>query len=297
MKLDSATISIVLASFVPLLVFLGAWFIERRGASHREKPPQQEKLLRPAGHSLGIRLENLQDRVLSELLLACVLCSAGGVCALTLGLFLGHNFPAAWSALALVLFAALAGLGAWRVLLAFRNLEEARNVRLGLRGEQAVAEVLHETADAGYRIFHDLVEKQIGNIDHIVVGSRGVFVIESKARRRRGTRNAKPEHVVTYDGKGLEFPCWYDTETIPQAEHNARWLGEFLSKRTAEPITVEAVVAIPGWYVETKGNFPVKVMNAAYLAKFLRGQSQKLAVAQVQRIVALLDDKCRDVEF
>jgi hypothetical protein len=297
MKLDSGTIPVVLASFVPLLVFLGAWFIERRAASHREKPPQQEKLLRPAGHSLGIRLEILQDRVLSVLLLACVLCSAGGVCALTLGLFLGHNVPFFWSMLALALFALFAGLGAWRVLRAFRSLDELRNVRLGLRGEQAVAEALHEAADAGYRIFHDLVEKQIGNIDHIAVGARGVFVIETKARRRRGSRNGKPEHVVAYDGKGLEFPCGYDSETIPQAERNAQWLSEFLSKRTAETVKVDAVVAIPGWYVETKGNFPVKVMNASYLVKYLRGQNAKLESAQVQRMVAALDDKCRDLEF
>ncbi len=280
-----------------MAVFVCAWLIQRRSASRREKPPQQEKLLRPAGYSLGIRLESLQDRVLNELLLACVLCSGGGVCALTTGLFLGHNVPVLWSVLALVSFALFASLGTWRVLRAFRCLEEVRNTQLGLRGEQAVAEALHEAADAGYRIFHDLLEKKIGNIDHIVVGARGVFVIETKARRRRGTRNGRAEHVVAYDGKGLEFPCWYDTETIPQAERSAQWLTEFLSKRTAEPVIVEAVVAIPGWYVETKGNFPVKVMNAPYLAKFLRGQTIKVEPAQVQRIVAALDDKCRDLEF
>jgi hypothetical protein len=196
-----------------------------------------------------------------------------------------------------MLFAGLAGLGTWRVLVAFRNLEVARNVRLGLRGEQAVAEALHEAADAGFRIFHDLVEERLGNIDHIAAGARGIFVIETKARRRRGSRNGKPEHVVTYDGKGLEFPCGYDVETIPQAERNAQWLAEFLSTRTAEPAVVQAVVTIPGWFVEPKGNFPVKVMNANYLVKYLRGQTTKLEPAQVQRIVAALDDKCRNVEF
>ena len=297
MKVDSSTLSVAFATLLPVVVFVLAWFVERRRAGYKEKPPQQEKLLRPAGHSLGLRLEKLQDLVLDEVLLACVLCSAGGVCALTLGLFLGYNVPSLWSGVVLVLFVLLAGLGAWRVLQAFRNLNEIRNVRLGLRGEQAVAEALHEAADAGYRIFHDLLTDKCGNLDHIAVGVRGVFVIETKARRRRGSRNKKPEHVVAYDGKGLEFPCGYDGETIPQAERNARWLAEFLSKRTAESVVVDAVVAIPGWYVETKGNFPVKVMNAGYLVKYLRGQGTKLEAAQVQRIIAALDDKCRDVEF
>ena len=297
MKVDSSTLSVAFATLLPVVIFVLAWFVERRRAGRKEKSPQQEKLLRPAGYSLGLRLEKLQDRVLDEILFACVLCSTGGVCALTLGLFLGHNVSPLWSGLALVLFVVLAGLGAWRVLRAFRNLEEVRNVRLGLRGEQAVAEALHEAADAGYRIFHDLQTDRCGNLDHIAVGARGVFVIETKARRRRGSRNKKPEHVVTYDGKGLEFPCGYDSETIPQAERNARWLAEFLSKRTAEPVAVDVVVAIPGWYVETKGNFSVKVMNAGYLVKYLRGQGTKLEAAQVQRIIAALDDKCRDLEF
>ena len=297
MKSDSANLYIALATLLPVAVFAVAWAIERRRTRRKEKPPQQEKLLRPPGYSLGIRLENLQDRVLNDLLLASVLCSVGGVCALTTGLFLGHNVPALWSAAVLVLFAVFAGWGTWRVLRAFRTLYEARNVRLGLRGEQAVAEALHEAADAGYRSFHDFLTDKCGNIDHIAVGVRGVFVIETKARRRRGSRNGKPEHVVIYDGKGLEFPCGYDAEAIVQAERNARWLAEFLSKRTAETVTVDAVVAIPGWYVETKGNFAVKVMNASYLAKYLRGLGAKLEAVQVQRIVAALDDKCRDVEF
>jgi hypothetical protein len=54
---------------------------------------------------------------------------------------------------------------------------------------------------------------------------------------------------------------------------------------------------IPGWYVETKGNYPVKVMNAVYLTKYLRSQSANMETAQLQRIVAALDDKCRDLEF
>ena len=54
---------------------------------------------------------------------------------------------------------------------------------------------------------------------------------------------------------------------------------------------------MPGWFVETGGNFPVKVTNATYLVGFLRGQRENIHPAQVQRIVAALDEKCRDVEI
>ena len=37
--------------------------------------------------------------------------------------------------------------------------------------------------------------------------------------------------------------------------------------------------------------------NAPYLAGFLRREDEKLEAAQVRRINAALDEKCRDVEF
>lgn len=30
---------------------------------------------------------------------------------------------------------------------------------------------------------------------------------------------------------------------------------------------MESLVVLPDWYVETKGNFPVKVMNATYACR------------------------------
>ncbi len=63
-------------------------------------------------------------------------------------------------------------------------------------------------------------------------------------------------------------------------------------------MAVQPLVVLPGWFVEQgKGNFNVKAMNAAYLAGFLRREDEKLEAAQVRRIIAALDEKCRDVEF
>jgi hypothetical protein len=131
----------------------------------------------------------------------------------------------------------------------------------------------------------------------VAVGPRGVFVIETKARRRRAGRNGKFEHVVGYDGKALKFPTGDDFKAIRQAERNARWLEEYLTKRTIEAVNAQPVVVVPGWYVDTGGNFPVKVMNAEYLKKYLRSASGAIGPAQARRIIAALEDKCRDVEF
>lgn len=296
MKMDAPTIAVLIGMVTPMLVFCGAVFLERWRTWRHQKPPQSDKLLRPPGYSITRKLDACEDGILKTLMVGSAVGMSGGLLAYVVGTVFGSgNRSFGWLMFGVSLVPA--GFTCVIALRAFRQVQGLRNLRLGLSGEQAVAEALHEAADAGYRIFHDLDTGRIGNLDHIAIGPRGVFLIETKARRRHGSRNGKPAHEVTYDGKGLEFPSHYDTKTIPQAARNAEWLAQRLTKVTALPVTVQPVVALPGWYVQTKGNFPVKVMNAAYLAKYLRSQGVVLDDKQVQRIIAWLDDQCRDVEF
>jgi hypothetical protein len=213
--------------------------------------------------------------------------------------FFRSHVSAAWLLISGAPAALLAVTGIFAAARAFQLLGKARNIRLGLRGEQAVAEVLNEVADCGFRAFHDFPGGEDWNIDHVVAGTRGVFLIETKARRRRGSRNGQPAHEVIYNGEFLQFPMSNETKPIEQARMNAKWLSNFLEKKTGEPVRVEPVVILPGWFVRLSesGNFPVKVMNAAYLQKFLRRQSEFIEGQQVRRIIFALDEKCRDVEF
>jgi len=298
MKFNLTMVSVWLAAFVPMGVLLLAMVIDRRRRKHNEKPPQSEKLLRPPGYSLSIRLDETLDKIPDAMLSACALCSFAGVSVIATVQLLALHAPVLWLAPAVVLLAGFSVAGVWTTIRAFRHFQEAQNIRLGLRGEQAVAEALNEVADCGFRAFHDLQTEKLGNIDHVAVGSRGVFLIETKTRRRRKSRNGQPEHVVVYDGQTLQFPSGDDAKAVPQAERNARWLSNFLTKKTGENVAVQPLVVLPGWFIEQgKGNFNVKVMNAAYLAGFLRREDEKLEAAQVRRIIAALDEKCRDVEF
>ena len=134
------------------------------------------------------------------------------------------------------------------------------------------AESLSEVADVGFRCFHDLPGGADWNIDHVAVGTRGIFLIETKARRRHVTRIGQPDHVVIYDGETLQFPSdRVDTKAVGQASRNTKWLSGYLEKKTGEPVEVNPVLVLPGWYVETKGNYLVKAMNATYIVKYLRG--------------------------
>lgn len=298
MNTDLQLYSIFGAAFTPLVVLYFALDADRRRNKKNEKPPQDEKLLRPAGHSLAIRVEETQEKLLTDLLRAGALCGFAGVFLILMGQLVALHFSAKWVIPVFITTVLFAALGIAATLRTLKHFREGQNIRLGLRGEQAVAEVLHEVGDAGFRAFHDLPGGDDWNIDHVAVGSRGVYLIETKARRRRQSRNGKKAHVVLYDGKTLEFPFWKDTETIPQAQRNARWLSNYLEKKTGEPVEVQPLVVLPGWFVEQgKGNFAIKAMNANYLAKYLRVRPETIQPTQVRRLITALDEKCRDLEF
>ncbi len=299
MKFDLFLLCVVFAAFIPLLVLGIALTITRRNRERSEKPPQTEKLLRPPGFSLSLRLDRTVDAILSKIVWACFFCCFAGIAALTLANLLAQNAPASWLLLFTVIFAGFVIPGAFFSLLAFRGFREGENIRLGLRGEQAVAEALNEAASVGFRSFHDLPGGETWNIDHVAVGTRGLFLIETKARRRLKNWKGLPEHEVIYDGEKLQFPRGPDSRPIEQAKRNAKWLSNYLEKKTGEPVRVEPLVILPGWFVKitAKGNSAVKVMNANYLVKFLQGQNEIVAPSQVRRIITALDEKCRDLEF
>ena len=299
MKIEFSVFPVLLTAFIPLIGLIAAIILDRARRKKSEKPPQTEKLLRPPGHSLALRLDKTIDAFTDGIFTACGLSAFAGVSVMVVDtLFAGHA-PFSWLAVGFLVLALFVIASALAAVKSFRGFKEAQNIRLGLRGEQAVAESLGEAADSGFRAFHDLPGGDNWNIDHVAVGARGVFLIETKARRRRTSRNEQPAHEVIFDGDTLQFPNYKDARPLEQAKRNAAWLSNYLTKKTGEPVRVEPLVVLPGWFVRIveKGNFPVKAMNANYLVRFLAGQPEIIPPAQVRRIITALDEKCRDVEF
>lgn len=64
----------------------------------------------------------------------------------------------------------------------------------GARGEFAVGKELERLHNEGFYVFHDW-DSGRGNVDHFAVGTRGVFVVETKALR---------DEVTCEDGKLLQ---------------------------------------------------------------------------------------------
>jgi hypothetical protein len=106
----------------------------------------------------------------------------------------------------LVGLAAVALVG-WRV--RFRPSEQVTAWRRGAHGERRTARLLERLTRDGYVVFHDLaVPGSPANVDHLVIGPSGVFVIDSKqwtgqrppGRRRAGL--AQPPSAGSHPGDG-----------------------------------------------------------------------------------------------
>ena len=63
-----------------------------------------------------------------------------------------------------------------------RKTREAVNWLRGARAEEAIGDLLNELRGEGFIVMHDIPQEFEGNVDHLVSGPTGVFMIESKAR-------------------------------------------------------------------------------------------------------------------
>ena len=284
---------------IPLLANMIRYRCSKRKRRSTSKPPQSEKLLRPPGYSLSERISERKD-TLNDHMIWSFLSGGSGVGAIIAGL-LSLVLPGRTVAATLAL---LSGIAALAISLHFaRKLrvtnEDIDKLHLGLRGEQAVGEMLTEAAEWGYRTYHDFVGDGPWNIDHVCVSERGVFLIESKARTKRTSTNPNlRDHEINVAGVALEFPTFTDTKSVNQALANARWLAKYLRDETGDTVFVEPLLVFPGWWVTlVSKERPVLVLNTKQLLPYLWEQPAKLDPKLVIRIRTALEKKCRTLEF
>jgi hypothetical protein len=292
-----------------------SWWKRRARAARGDRPPQEEKILRPAGYFAMCKLDELSDKLLDMILQSL----AGGVVCGVIGLGLWplvkglasgqFTLGQVWAEPKAGMLAGVVALGCGGLFWMVRSLqvlwkleEEIRRWRFGMRGEQAVAEKLArgEVAAAGYRVFHDLPAESRGkkfNIDHVVVGPGGVFVLETKARPRRKAKWDQPEHVVIFDGEVLQFPWCYDKKAPRQVEASAAWLGRLLEGYAPRDVRIHPVIVVPGWFAREPQNHRIRVMNAEYLVEHIARAKPIYEERELAPVVRRLDEACRTLEF
>ena len=177
------------------------------------------------------------------------------------------------------------------------------NRYFGYFGERIVAEHLEPLKQQGWRIFHDVPCQNNGtkfNVDHVAVGPQGVFVIETKTRRKGNARPGFDDHKVYFDGRSLVWPWGEDNHGLEQAERSAVWLADTLKAEIGERVHVTPLLTLPGWWVEMKPSRDsrlCRVTNPKGLSKLLPASGTILSPQQIETIAAKLEARCRDVEY
>lgn len=138
----------------------------------------------------------------------------------------------------------------------------------GGRGEQRVGAVL-EGLPEPWRCVHD-VDTGRGNIDHVLVGPGGLYVVETKSHRGRiASDRVDPAH-------------------LRQAYAEAKHL-EALSGRPVTPLLVYSYAYLERWCDKRRG---VWILPARMLPRFLHRAPARLAPHEVadlhERLVAAL---------
>ena len=184
----------------------------------------------------------------------------------------------------------------WRALAIRRQV---RNLQLGLQGEQAVGQYLDEHRPAGYRILHDILERdgdgQSFNIDHVLVGPGGIFVLETKTRSKPLVGDA----VVTYTGQAVSVDGQEaDERPLKQVRAAAGRIRDLLQESTSRrDLPIRPVVLYPGWWVEgSSSGREVWVLNPRALPKWLANEPVKLSDDDVALFASRLKLHVRDGE-
>ncbi len=285
-------------TYFPVILTCGILFtmlgvlkvLNRRIRLKSLRPSFKQSLLRIPGGSLLRALDNLNAQI--HLYLVCVIILP---LILYAAIISYAYFRAEQSPLSAIWVSAIIGclVLAFLIFKLAKLASRRKRIRLGYEGELAVGQELNHLMGQGYLVYHDFPADTF-NIDHIIVGEKGVFAVETCTRLKGSAGTGGQEATVTYDGRMLVYADKSDYETIEQAEQQADWLSQWLGTATGEPIAVRAVVALPGWVVKRTSADGIPVVNPGQFASlFEHIKPRPMSEPMLTRIREQLESKCR----
>lgn len=155
-------------------------------------------------------------------------------------------------------------------LLRYQQAKTAKRFHTGSQGasaEEKISEVLGELPKK-YAVFNDF-PCPMGNIDHIVVGPTGVFVIETKSHP--GEITLSPDGELLRDGKPLE------KDFLKQVLGQCLWLKERLAERGIKAPHINSVVVFTRAFVKLYQPVQsVQVVNTKWLLNCITEAKHRL---------------------
>ncbi len=253
-----------------------------------KKSPLKDKPLRHAGQSLDEEINRLiEDDALpyiSVSVLMIVLCLLEWY----RWYFQLPPSPFIFTALALL----IVGFSTYKII----NIRsQLKNLRLGRDGEKAVGQYLESFRSAnGIKVFHDIKGDNF-NIDHVVVSTKGIYIIETKTH----SKPIKGKAEILFDGKRLLFNgADFGDRIIIQVKAETKWLSELVEEITARKFPIQPVIAFPGWFVKmtNTNDSGIWALNPRGLPTFLNNQKEVMTLEDVQLVSNHLSRYIRSLE-
>jgi hypothetical protein len=179
-------------------------------------------------------------------------------------------------------------IAAWRIR---RAVGLRRQQKLGLKGERYIGQFLQaELLPRDYFVIHDICIQDF-NIDHAVIGPRGVFAVEVKTHSKPKRGKAQ----VAYDGKRVFINGWApDRDPLIQARAGAKSLQQILESYTGRRVAVRPVVLYPGWFVEEPPGVDTWVLNETRFLGYVEHEPATLTPEESRQLANALARYVRD---
>ncbi|MFZ0128704.1 MAG: nuclease-related domain-containing protein [Candidatus Dormiibacterota bacterium] len=167
-----------------------------------------------------------------------------------------------------------------------------QNWQWGSEGERKTAKALRRLPPADWRVWHDLQWEDKTNIDHVVVGSTGVFLLDTKDCFGQ----------ITVDKSGLHFQWLEDPDMVSEyrgifaKEGSASAaLKERIQHATGIRIWVDPVVVLWGQFEQGPTEVDkVTFVRGSELVDWLCRPSPPRTRFDVAKVSALLDQAARE---
>jgi len=282
-----------------ILIYFGVvggiwiWRVKRRC----ERSPVVEKLLRMPGEGQRRKLFAFDDLLLLHLTGTALI----PLLLMVIGLWIISSVSNPYQTLGLIILLALLAVALyfaaqWLI----KILDERYDYRIGYFGEREVGEAVDALRAKGFQIFHNVPASEaqpIFHLDHVIVGSTGIFTIQTKARTRGTPRPGFAEHKIIFDGQKLVYPWGDDFQGLEFARDRAIWLESWIAQILGRQVPVQPILVFPGWWVEEHAINTVRVLNPKQIAAVVNRNTPMLTEEQVEQVTKQLEARCRDVDF
>ena len=156
--------------------------------------------------------------------------------------------------------------------------DRALDARRGAVAEEDVGNLLGELP-AGYFVVHDFVSKR-GNIDHIVISTKGILTVETKSHR--GVVTCEGE-MLKRDGKPFE------KDFIKQAWAQAYFIRILLTRHGISAPKPQPVLLFANADVQVRQQVRgVEIISRRYLPVYLERLQNRMAAKEAEKIFEIL---------